>query len=305
MINETTESKINRVIESAIPEFEMLPFRAPSQFDGGNQPHYGFFNKETGNCVESFTAKGGYEMTTRDDYVALATAAFDAMGSEGTVKAHWTESKSRAQATIIICPSDDERRAKYDIGGVDAIYPRLLIEAPFGRTFKFNGGLYRDACRNLDIPRLADNKGFTSTFRHTASLRGQMDSLVATCKSATNFEAMVAKLNQLDQLELDIDAALATLYPLPENAGQSTVTRARSRAAAIYRRIGEEQIRLDGGLRQDGKCSGWRLVQAITGYVQHDKTRRNGMGEAERAIMGVNDGESLAAWSHVDALLAA
>lgn len=305
MITETTESKINRVIEATIPDFEMVQFRSPAKYDGGKQPHFGFFNKETGHAIESFTAKAGYEMTTKDDYVALGTAALDAIGSEGEVKALWTQSKSKAQATIIVCPSDERRRDLYDIGGKDSIFPRLVIEAPFGRSFSFSGGFYRDACRNLDIPRLADNQGFQSSFRHTASLRDKMDTLIQVCQSSTNFENMVGKLKQLDRIEVDIKAALSELYPVPEDASNNLISRAKTRAGQIYSRIFQEQLLLDGATRQDGKCSAWRLVQAITGYVQHDKGRKKGMSETDRAVMGVNDAESKAVWKFADSLLVA
>lgn len=304
MIQQTTEARIAEVIESKIPTIEMHAFRAPAKFDGGKQPHYGFFNTSTGNAIESFTAKEGYEMTTHDDYAALAAAALDAMECEGEIKALWTESKSLSQATIIVCPTKEERKEIFDIGGKDSIWPRLIIEAPFGRTFKVRGGLYRDACRNLDIPRQA-GKGFETTIRHTSQLRNKMEDLIAVCRASCNFEDMATRLNQLDQVEISINEALAELYPLPENASDNVMTRARNRAAAIYQRIHREAIVLDGKMRDDGKASLWRIVSAVTGYVQHDKTRKKGMNEVDRAVMGINDSESLAVWGYADKMLTA
>ena len=304
MITETTESKISRIIEANIPTIEMHKFRSPPQFDGGEQSHYGFFNTETGNCLQSFTAKDGYELTTHDDYLSLATAAIDAMGGNGEVKAHWTESKSKAQATIIVQPSREQRLDLYDIGGNDSVFPRLIIEAPFGRTFKVRGGFYRDACRNLDIPR-AIGKGFETTLRHTAQLRSRMSELIAVCQSSCDFRQMALKLNQLDQIEVKIADALAELYPMPENATSNAENRARSRAAAIYRRIHTESLKLDGSTRDDDKASAWRLCQAITGYVQHDKSRKNGIGEVDRAVMALHDTETNDIWNYVSTLLTA
>ncbi len=236
-------------------------------------------------------------MTNHDDYVALASAAIDAMGDDGVVSAHWTETKSRSQATIIVSPSDEARIEKYRIGGNDSIFPRLIIEAPFGRTFKIRGGLYRDACANLDIPRLA-GVSFESTLRHTSQLRTRMSELIAVCESSCDFTQMGEKLTQMNEIPVMIADALAELYPIPEDASENTRTRARTRAAAIYSRIHSEQLKLDGKVRTDGISSLWRLTQAITGYVQHDKNRRKGMSDVDRSIMSINDDETAKAWSY-------
>ena len=50
----------------------------------------------------------------------------------------------------------------------------------------------------------------------------------------------------------------------------------------------------------DRKATLWELLNAVTGYVQHTKTRHkisnSQMGIVQRALVGVNDSESVAAW---------
>lgn len=300
MIHQTTETKISQVLADSIPTIEKHRFNPPMKFDGCNMPHYGYFRTDNGDCLP-FTSREGYEMTTHDDYVALSSAALDAMGDEGTIKAHWTQSKSRAQATIIVSPTDQSRRDGYDIGGNDYIWPRLIIEAPFGSTFNVRGGFYRDACRNLDIPRVA-GASFSQSIRHTSSLRARMDELIEICQRANNFEDMITRCRRLNEIEVSITDFLAELYPMPENASENQQTRAKNRAAAIYGRIHKEQLKLSGQTGDSNKATLWRCVQAVTGYIQHDKTRKNGIGEVDRAVMALNDAETASVWKLADSM---
>lgn len=299
MTTQTTEQRIREQLAESIPTIEKHQFRAPAKFDGAAIQHYGFFRADTGNCLP-FTARDGYEMTTHEDYAALASAAVDAIGEDGAVKAHWTQSKSMAQATIIVAPSKQARLDGFDTGNGDYVWPRLVIEAPFGRKFSITGGFYRDACRNLCIPRVA-GASFQVSLTHTTNLRARMDELVTLCRRANNFDDMLAKMRGLHEIETNVVDFLAKLYPVSESASANTVTRAKNRATAIYSRIHKERLALNRPSNRDGATL-WELVGAITGYIQHDKSRKNGIGIVDRAVMALNDTETAAAWALADSM---
>lgn len=295
-----TETRIAAQLAEAIPTIEKHQFRAPAKFDGSAVPHFGFFRADNGDCL-SFTAREGYEMTTADDYAALAVAAVEAMGGDGQVKAHWTQSKSMAQATIIVAPSKQQRLDGFDIGGGDYIWPRLIIEAPFGKKFTTRGGLYRDLCRNLSIPRVQGAE-FHVSLTHTSSLRPRMNELIELFAKANNFEALMNRCRQLNSIKVSVVDFLTELYPVASDASNNTLTRAKNRAAAIYQRIARESLETTGNTAAIKEASLWQIVSAITGYVQHDKTRKNGLGIVDLAVMGLVDTETANAWSLVDSM---
>lgn len=300
MIQPTTEAKIAEVIAATIPVIEKHRFRAPAKFDGASVPHFGFFREDSGECL-SFASREGYELTTHDDYIALASAAVDSMGEDGIVKALWTQKKSIAQATIIVEPKRESRLAGYDIGGGDYIWPRLIIEAPFGSTFNVQGGFYRDACRNLSIPKLA-GASFNQSIRHTSSLRSRMDELIEICKRANSFADMIASMQRLNEIEIGVVDFLKELYPISETASENTQTRAKNRANAIYSRLHKEAIKLRTANGDNGKASLWAMVQAVTGYIQWDKTRKNSASETDRAVMSLHDDETNKVWALAEAM---
>lgn len=300
----SVNSVVRDVIEAAIPVIEMAAFRPPMRFDGCDVPHYGFFNTENGTCLQSFTAQQGYEMTTRDDYIALAEAGIAAMGGNAVCTANWTQSKSSAKATIVIQPSREYRLRMYDIGGGDTIWQRLIISAPFGRRFNVDGGFYRDACRNL--ARVRQVRSVVSvSLSHTSQLRGRLDQLVETMRRCDSFETIAARMREYNQIEVDTAKFLGQLYPLAADAGQSTRTRAENRASKIYGRIMRERLELSIN-RQSDRATLWELVSAVTGYIQHDKSRRVGNGSElstfGRAVTALDDSETNDCWQLVEQL---
>lgn len=303
MIHVTTEAKIAEVITATIPVIEKHRLRPPAKFDGASVPHFGFFRADNGHCL-SFSASEGYSLTTHDDYIALASAAIDAMDGDGTVKALWTQRKSIAQATIIVEPTMEAQKTGYDIGGGDYIFPRLVIEAPFGRPFNVGGGFYRHACKNLARPQMA-GANFSQSIRHTVALRSRMDELIAICKRANSFGDMVASMQRLNQIEVGIVDFLAELYPMPENASDNTVTRAKNRATAIYSRLHKEALAIRTKNGDNGKASLWAVVQAVTGYIQWDKTRKNSASDTDRAVMSLHDDETAKVWALAESMATA
>lgn len=300
MIHATTEAKVTEVITANIPVIEKHRFCAPPKFDGATVPHFGFFREDNGDCL-SFTSQSGYSLTTHDDYIALASAAIDSFDTDGNVKAIWTQSKSRAQATIIVEPTRESRLAGYDIGNGDYIWPRLIIEAPFGSTFNVQGGFYRDACRNLSIPKIA-GASFNQSIRHTSSLRSRMDELVELCRRANSFSDMIASMQKLNEIEIGVVDFLKELYPVPELASENTVTRAKNRATAIYSRLHKEALKLGTNNGDNGKASLWAMVQAVTGFIQWDKTRKNSASDTDRAVMSLHDDETSKCWALAESM---
>jgi hypothetical protein len=300
MIHATTEAKISEVITATIPVIEKHRLRPPQKFDGANVPHFGFFREDNGQCL-SFSSMGGYSLTTHDDYIALASAAVDSMGGDGKVRAIWTQRKSISQATIIVEPTIEAQKTGFDIGGGDYIFSRLVIEAPFGRPFNVGGGFYRHVCRNLARPEIA-GASFNQSIRHTSSLRSRMDELIEVCKRANSFSDMIASMRKLNEIEIGVVDFLAELYPMPENASENTATRAKNRATAIYSRLHKEALKLGTKNGDNGKASLWAMVQAVTGYIQWDKTRKNSASETDRAVMALHDDETGKVWALAESM---
>jgi len=164
------------------------------------------------------------------------------------------------------------------------------------------GGFYRDACRNLSIPRIA-GASFSRTIRHTSSLRAHMDQLIQLCREANNFEAMISAMQRLNQIECNVVDFLAELYPMPENASNNQQTRAKDRAAKIYSRLHRESLALGNPIPDGAKSATlWQMVGAVTGYIQHDKSRKNGIETFDLAVMCLADAETAACWKLAEQL---
>lgn len=305
------ESQVASLIRSNIPEIEKHRLRPPAKFADSAVSDFGYFRADSGEQV-SFVSKGGYEMTTHDDYIALATAGLTAMSRltdgefSGNIRANWSMSRSFAEATIIIEPSDDERRSLYDIGGHDAIWPRLIIRAPFGRPFSVVGGFFRDACRNLDIPQIA-GASFNVSIRHTSQLRDRMPDLIECCNESATFDTMVESVRNLNETQVVAMNAIRDIYPEPERESDSkagnTWSRWNNRVEAIRRRIDREQAVLRSNV-QEGYCSAFQLIEACTGYIQHEKSRRNSPDETGRMVLALNDTDNANVWAYAEACLA-
>jgi hypothetical protein len=133
---------------------------------------YGLFRSDTGYIegVKSISAR--YVPHSTDDVCALVDAAAVAFDGEIECKTHWSRGHY-----VSIQPTNADRLRIY--GENDNIWPRVMIRGGFdGKGFQGSVGYYRDACRNLSIPRMIE--GNRVSIRHTNGLRDKMDELIAT-----------------------------------------------------------------------------------------------------------------------------
>lgn len=267
---------------------DKFPLTGPDQM---RTPFYGLFRSDNGSSVGPAVHQG-YEPHTVDDVAALAEAAVIALDNFG-LDAKVTCCFTGHSHNVIVRPSDDYRRSIF--GTADNIFPRFIIDAGYGTCFRATLGLYRDVCKNLAIAR--DVKETNVAIRHTTGLRSKIDDLVTTFRGLEGrFDSVFTVAAKLEQRETDLASFIATVYPMPENASDRTRGIVERRAEAIVRRIMRE--RQATGRKATSLESGtlWEAVNAITGYVQHDKKRHGSPSVHQRALMGIEDADTERAW---------
>lgn len=240
-----------------------LPLTGP---DSAFTPHYGLFRQDSGQCVGS-AVKKRYTPHTTDDVVILADAAMEAFG-ESSVKCHWN-----AGHNVIIQPTDDQRRAIY--GTADNIFMRCLISAGYnGTPFRASLGMYRDACKNLSIPRFVE--GTTSVIRHTKSLRPKMKELVASFERVkAGWETLASLATRMEASNVRLGDFLRHVYGEPEAGSKRGETIHAQRTEAIFRRVQQERMRTGRpDFSGDFTVSVWEAYQSVQGYSQHSERGR-------------------------------
>lgn len=269
--------------------------------------HFGLFKSDTLECTGR-ACKEIYVPHQTDDVVALVEAAQTVFGEGDTdVQCHWREGHY-----VTVAPSREIRKSL--AGGKDNNFPRLIIRAGYdGKAFSTTLGLYRDVCANLMMMRQVT--GTTTTIRHTSGLRSKMDDLIADFQTLQ--EGWVAVQQYIDRLSdhrVLLQDFLGHLYPTPKpEASQNTVTRHRNTISAIVRRCLREHDKVGQNCTSEqGKLSvsAWMAYNAVTGFVQHDKTRKTARGEApagqfDRAILAMNDATVAKADSYLYRLVTA
>lgn len=267
---------------------DKFPLHGP---DGMSTPFYGLFRSDDGSVVGPAVGRG-YVPHDVDDVAALAEAAVIALGDFGE-QAQVTCHFSSSGHNVIVRPSDAYRRSIFGTG--DNIFPRFMIDAGYGRAFRAQIGFYRDACRNLAMLRHVG--GTSVAIRHTVGMRSQLDELVATFRDLDGrFDSVFDVAAKLEQRRVDLAEFISTVYPMPENASARTQTIVTNRAERIVRRIIREREIAGRQERSLESATLWEAINAITGYVQHDKPRHGKPGEVERALLGIDDSDSARAW---------
>lgn len=270
--------------------------------EGELTPHYGLRRSDNAYYVP-VAVKSGFNPHTVDDIVACAKAGVLTFKSGivgSTVTATWGTKGHR----VIIAPSKEYRRSIF--GTKDNLFPRLLIEGNYGSTFNFESGLYRDVCRNLMIARSVQSIA-SIRFRHTHSLTTRIDEMVSAMSvTAQNFESAADVAESLAARKTSVADFLATLYPVADDSSGKALTQAKNRTEKIINRILNERALVGNTSTDLSEGTLWELLNGITGYVQHDKTRHKiggqSMGQVDRALSAVNDAESIAAWDLAVAL---
>lgn len=260
---------------------DKFPLAGP---DGMRTPYYGLFRSDTGHAVGGSSVSGRYCPHTTDDVLALVDAASTAFEGIASVQCgfrdgHW----------LSIQPTKEHRLAVY--GTADNVYPRLILDAPYGGKGSFETGLgyWRDTCRNL--ARMTRVVGTTVRIRHTNSLRSKMDELIATFNQLRGgWENMTAAIQQMEQRRVNMVEFLRAVYGEPDQDSGRSATIHRNRTEAIFRRLTTERVKTGRpDMRTDWMVSAWEAFNAVQGYVQHDATRRGNPTTIDRIMFAAGD----------------
>lgn len=271
----------DKVFASFPFEVNKLPLSGP---DNLSTPHYGLFKSDDGECMDA-AVKGAYVPHTVDDVAACVEAAAVGFKSEHDIEVtcKWAPKKGHR---VIVQPSKEYRLSIY--GDKDNVFPRAIIRADYGRGFRADFGLYRDACRNLMMVRNVE--GISVSLRHTANLRTKLDELITDFTNLAGVCDNVYEIaTTLESRRVEVADFLSELYP-------GTKKTDKSRAQSMISRMLRERAQTGRPAGDVQHASLWELVNAVTGYVQHNKKRVGSPDQVGRALAAIEDKEADAAW---------
>jgi hypothetical protein len=263
-------------VRAFFPDVVKMPLFGP---EGMKSPHYGLFRSDTSDGFGP-SVSSQFVPHASEDVVALVEATESVFGDAAKVELGW-----RNGHYVAVTPSDHLRREACDR---DTVWPRLIIEAQYGESFRASMGVWRDACRNLHLMRSV--QGTTVTIRHTSGLRDKMNELLADFSSLQgSWDTLVARMQLMARTPVRMAAFLDQMYPMVENPTEQQVNRHRSRTEKIIRRIMRERTALGNTNENLQEVSAWEAWNGIGGYIIHDKTRRGNPGTFDRAILAMDD----------------
>ena len=281
-MNEMITCNVAERVRAAFPfTVDKFPLRGPENMA---TPFYGLFRSDTGTAVGYGSVSDRYVPHTTDDINALIEAAGTAFGGVTDVRTHFDSGHY-----VTVQPTMERRVAVF--GTKDNVFPRIVIDAGYGgQAFRASLGLFRDACRNMMIMRMAE--GTSVAIRHTSGLRLQMDELIATFASLeAGWENLTAVVQQMQSREVRMVEFLNAIYGEPKSDEGRSVTMHRHRTEAIFRRLSSERtVTGRGPLPADFVVSGWEAYNAVQGYSQWDSIRRGHPSEMERIVRSIHDG---------------
>lgn len=281
-MNATIENNVaDRVRDEFRFSVDKFPLTGP---EGLRTPHYGLFRSDSGECVGRSSVSGRYVPHTTDDVLALVEAAGATFGGVADVRCFFKDGHY-----VAVQPSREYREAIF--GTRDNVFPRLMIDAPYGGLGSFTATLafFRDACRNMSILRQAT--GSQVAIRHTSGLRMQMDELIAAFGTLERGWANLTNVMRgMEARRVRMTDFLTAIYGEPNDREGRSLTIHRNRTEAIFRRLQKERMTTGrGDIGSDFIVSGWEAYNAVQGYVQHDATRRGNPSEMSRIVRAMHD----------------
>lgn len=257
-------------------------------------PHYGICFDDATEKADwcQCTVKKNYRPHTNEDVrdlVSIVADGFDIPSSDIEVKASWVTGKGHA---VAVTPTKKHRRS---IAGNDTIWPSLVVRAYYGGAFKATVSMKRDACSNLQMIRNVSQS--TVNLRHTFSFHDHFaDTLELFQNLIAKSDDVVQAARQLNEIRVNYSTWFDYLYPEQESPTSKRSVTTRQRKIDRMKEIHQRECSL-----LDTKCDNrsgtlWELVNSVTGFVQHDKTRFGKPSEDDRALLAVFDNESNRAW---------
>ena len=281
---------MNALIETNVAEkvraefgftVDKFPLTGP---EGLRTPHYGLFRSDNGECVGRNAVSARYVPHTTEDVLALVEAAGQAFGGVAAVQTYF-----RNGHYVAVQPSREYRESIF--GAKDNVFPRLIIDAPYGATGAFDAtlGFYRDLCRNMSIMRQV--QGTNVSIRHTSGLRDQMDDLLAAFgQLEASWSNLATVMRNMEARQVRLTDFLTAIYGEPDEREGRSLTIHKNRTEAIVRRLMSERVKAGReNMGHDFVVTGWEAFNAVQGYVQHDATRRGRPSEMARVVMALND----------------
>lgn len=265
-------------------DFEVvkLPLFAPDNLHTGVM---GLFRNDNGKFVGGNSKSKSYTPHTSEDVAVLAESASKAFNNEVKINCHWRDGHY-----VKVTPPDSYRRSIF--GTSDNIFPHLMIEAGYNdRPFIASLALGRDVCRNLQIFHTTDIN-LSVRIRHTQSLRDKMDDLVLEMSGLREgWEDLTQMVRRMESRKVALADFLNEVYKQPPtDASDLAVKNHRKRTEAIFDRVMRERRKTGRDpLTRDYIVSAWEAYNAVQGYTQHDKNRRNNPSDFDRVLLASRD----------------
>ena len=263
-------------------EVVKLPLSGPEGMPTGV---YGLWRDDQREMLGSGSVTSRYIPHTTDDVCVLAERAEAIFDGNAQVDCHFADGHY-----LTVCPSDAHRVSIF--GTSDNIFPRLLIRAGLdGESFKVIMGFYRDACDNLSMLRTVD--AVTVSIRHTKQLRGKIEDLKRQFSLLERgWENTIASIRGMQNRQVQLRDFLLEVYPIPTgaNATDEKLAKHLEQLTLMMSRVADERL-ATGRPNFDANytVSAWEAYNAVQGYVQHEKTRRNLTSDFQRILKASAD----------------
>lgn len=263
---------------------DKFPLSGP---DGMSTPLYGLFRDDTSKLVGASSVTKRYVPHQTDDVLALVDAATEAFDGEIDVKCHF-----RNGHYVNIMPTRADRLKVF--GETDNVFPRIIVNAGYdGKAFRATMGYYRDLCRNLSFMRQVE--GTTVAIRHTSSLRGKMDDLIATFNTLKeSWGSLSDTIQHMQSRDVNMIDLLVAVYGEPASDASDTIVKNHNaRKDLIMNRLKNERRDSGRNVMVNYQVSAWEAYNAVQGFAQHDMGFRgrdnNSVSGFERILRASND----------------
>jgi hypothetical protein len=282
----------NKIFQAFPREVIKMPLMGP---DNCPSPHYGLCFDDATSASDwcRNTVKKNYRPHTREDLTAICetvATGIDLPLDQISISCAW---KNGYGHRIAVQPTTEYRRS---ICGTDTIFPKFIVRANYGGAFVASVGMYRDLCKNMQMLRKVE--GTTVHLRHVSNFQENFDATVEQWQHlAAKFDNIVEAAQQLEQVRANVGEFYDTLYPQPELATKRSINSHRKQIESMLGRLVDERLKADkAGATDTRTATLWELVNSVTGYVQHDRSRRGKLSDDARAFAAVDDPSCDKAW---------
>lgn len=229
-------------------------------------------------CPHSVSSRFGFHQTS--DLLPLVDAFSDVFGDACNVNCYWKHGQH-----IIMQPSNDMRETIFDSNKgntkPDTLAFRLCVSARYDKPLVFTGAGFRDACRNLLMPRTVE--GITRRVTHHRRIHSNISLVTEEFKALKDkWSVLVNWAKYLESKTVMLEDVVKEVY------GQVETTRQADRNNKIFQRAISESIAIGREIPDSDygyRTTAWQALQAIQGYEQHTASRRGNPGTNARAWM--------------------